>query len=528
MVFLSYEFLGFLIIFVLAYYCLPGRFRWMVLLAGSLLFYMSSGVRYLAFLLVTAFSIFFLALRIEKIQEEGKQKIRQEGMKGEEKKAFRAGIKKRQRRILQTGLFLNLGILIVVKYTDFAIWNYNQWLHFFGKETSVGFMNWALPLGISYYTLQALGYLLDIYHDKYPAEHNPFRLLLFLSFFPQVVQGPISRFDKLKETLFAVHELSWRKVSRGLQRILWGFYKKLVVADRIAPAVMAAGQNPYELGGIYVLAGMFAYTLQLYGDFTGGIDIAIGCAELFGVELPENFDRPFSADSLAEYWRRWHMSLMQWFREYVFYPLAGSRFFHNLRKGGEKIFGKKGSARIPMYGASLITWFLTGIWHGASWNFVVWGLVNGVILLASQEAASLYRRFHKTCPFSNTPAYSRFMKFRTLLIVSTVQMFEYYPSPAVAVQMFFGMFFSWNLSAFLGGWQASLGISAADLVILTFSVLLFCIVGALQEKENVRSRIGKRGRLVRFAIWFGLFLAVLILGIYGQGYDKQAFIYNQF
>lgn len=528
MTFVSYEFLAFLAVFVLVYYVLPGRFRWMILLAGSLLFYLASGVKYFVFLLITCISVYGLALWIEQIHTAGTEEIKKQGLKGEEKKAFRAGIKKRQKGVLQLGLFVNLGILIVVKYTNFAIWNVNQWLHFFGREGELGFVTWALPLGISYYTLQALGYILDIYHGKYKAWRNPFQILLFLSFFPQVVQGPVSRFDKLKETLFANHPWSRQQVCRGMERMLWGFFKKLVVADRVAPVVMAIGQNPEELGGIYVLVGMLAYTLQLYGDFTGGIDIAIGCGELFGVELPENFDRPFSAESLAEYWRRWHMSLMQWFREYVFYPLAGSRFANRSRKIGEKVLGKKAASKLPMYIASLITWFLTGIWHGASWNFVIWGMVNGVILLASQEAAPLYRKFHKKYAFSNTPVYHRFMVLRTLMMVSAVQMFEYYASPLTAIRMFGDLIFVWDVGRLFDGSAALLGITLADCAVLLLSVPLFCMVGSIQGKEDVRLWMERKSGLVRFLVWFGLFLAVVILGVYGQGYDKQSFIYNQF
>lgn len=528
MMFVSYEFLAFLFAAAVLYYVLPKRCQWMLLLAASLLFYVSSGTRYVAYILATAVTIYGLAVVMDSIREKGKEEIREKGLTGTDKKVFRAAMQKRMKRVMLLGVFFNLGILLVVKYTNFAIWNINYFLSAAGSSDEIGYVGWLLPLGISYYTLQALGYLLDVYHGTEKAERNPFKLLLFLSFFPQVVQGPISRFGRLKESLFAEHGWSSQRVCRGLERMLWGFFKKLVVADRVAPVVIAVGQNAPELDGVYVLMGMLAYTLQLYGDFTGGIDIALGCAEVFGVELPENFDRPFGSESLAEYWRRWHMTLMQWFREYVFYPMAGSSFSKNLVKTGEKLFGKKTAVKLPVYAVSLVTWFLTGIWHGASWNFVIWGLVNCVILLVSQELVPVYREVHKRYSVTNTAIYRRFMILRTLLLVSTVQMFEYYPSPKVAISMFFGMFASFRSGGLFDERWAMLGIGGADVVLLVLFVVLFCLAGRIKNRESVRDWVEKRPAPARFVLWFGMFLAVLIFGIYGQGYDASQFIYNQF
>lgn len=528
MLFVSYEFLLFLPLSLLLYYLTPGRWQWVILLGASLLFYASPGAGYLAFLLTTWVSVYCLSLIIEGMGVRGKGYIEEKKLVGKEKRVYRARIKKQQTLVLLIAAAMNLGILLTVKYTNFAIWNYNWLMEFMGTGNRLEPVKWLLPLGISYYTLQALGYLIDIFHEKYRAEKNPFRLLLFLSFFPQVVQGPVSRFEQLKKTLFQRHGWDWQRISLGFQRMLWGFFKKLVAADRAAPVVMAVAGNSGELDGVYVLAGMLAYTLQLYGDFTGGIDIAIGCAQMFGVELTENFRTPFASLSLAEYWRRWHMSLMQWFREYVFYPLAGSKAAGSAMKAGEKLLGRKAAARIPVYAASLITWFLTGIWHGASWNFVVWGLVNCMILLISQEAAPLYRRLHKRLRFTESPAYRRFMAVRTMLLVSAVQIFEYYPSPHIAAGMFLDMFGSFHVRGLLDKRASLLGITMADFVVLILCVLLFGIVGRIGEREPVRGWIRKKCWFVRFLIWFGLILSVLVFGVYGQGYDAGQFIYNQF
>ena len=221
-------------------------------------------------------------------------------------------------------MVFNFGILAVLKYSGFTLLNVKSLLDFMNFKNNIPILRFALPLGISFYTFQTMGYIIDVYRDKYPYEKNIFKLALFISFFPQLIQGPISRFDDLKETLFGEHSFDAKAISFGLQRILWGFFKKLVIADRLLPAVNTIVRNPEEYQGVYVLVGMFFYAIQLYADFTGGIDIAIGVAEVFGIRLKENFERPYFSKSITEYWRRWHISLGSWFREYM--------FFHHISK----------------------------------------------------------------------------------------------------------------------------------------------------------------------------------------------------
>jgi len=498
---ISYEFAAFLFICVVLYYILPGRAQWLVLLAASMYFYAASGAGYLFFILTATVTVYAAALLLEK---------------------------KQSTKVLWVAAAVNLAILLVMKYTNFVLANCNWLLLVSGREKRLEPVSWLMPLGISYYTLQSMGYVIDIYHRKYMPEKNPLRLLLFLSFFPQLVQGPIGRYDQLRKTLFRKHRWDWDGICLGMQRILWGLFKKLVAADRVAPVVLAVANNIEQMDGIYVLIGMLAYTMQLYGDFTGGIDIALGCAQLFGVELAENFDRPFASESLAEYWRRWHMSLMQWFREYVFYPLSGSGFAVNLMKCGEAALGRKRASKLPVWFASLLTWFLTGIWHGASWNFVAWGMTNCIILLVSQELNLHYRGFRKKHPFTRTTVYHFFMRLRTLLLVSTVQMFEYYGSPWEALRMFGTIFTSFRPGALFDGRMELLGLSGADIVILLLCVLLFVLVGRRQKNGSVREWLMGKNGYMQFAVWFGMFLSVLIFGVYGFGYDAGQFIYNQF
>jgi D-alanyl-lipoteichoic acid acyltransferase DltB (MBOAT superfamily) len=222
-----------------------------------------------------------------------------------------------------------------------------------------------------------------------------FRLALFVSFFPQLVQGPISRYDDLSQTLYGPHAWDWTSASYGLQRILWGFFKKLVIADRILVAVNTIIRAPEEHQGFSCWSACCFYTLQLYADFTGGIDITIGSiAEVLGIRVKENFNAPFLARNITDYWRRWHISMGTWFRDYLFYPLSVSRPMLNLSRSARRKLGDALGKRVPVYLCTLIVWFATGIWHGSSWNFIVWGLLNGVVIMVSQACEPLYARFH--------------------------------------------------------------------------------------------------------------------------------------
>ena len=271
MLFTSYEFLGFLVLVFALYYLVPKKCQWIVLLVCSYLFYFIANPYYLIYISVTTLTVYFLGCRIEKLHEQQSHylKAHKAELGKEEKKAYKKGIQKKQLRLLLAALLINLGILAVVKYTNFAIVNINSLLHFFGSGKELGVLDLLLPMGISFYTFQAVGYIIDVYRGTCPAEKNLFKFALFVSFFPQLVQGPISRFNDLSRTLYEEHSFRWETLSRGLQRILWGYFKKLVIADRILVAVNALIRNPDTYQGAFVLVGMLFYALELYAYFTG-------------------------------------------------------------------------------------------------------------------------------------------------------------------------------------------------------------------------------------------------------------------
>ena len=529
MLFTSYEFLGFILIVFLLYYLIPKKFQWQMLLVSSYIFYFMADPVYLIYILVTTISVFLLGCKIEELRNRQSEYLKQnkESLSKEDKKAYKSKIKKKQWKILLAGLFINLGILAVVKYTNFAISNINAVIRM-AKGKELGFLTIALPMGISFYTFQALGYIIDVYRGTCKAEKNPFKFALFVSFFPQLVQGPISRYNDLAETLYAEHKFDARRISFGLQRILWGFFKKMVVADRILTGVRTIIQDTDTYSGAYVFVGMMFYALELYADFTGGIDITIGIAETLGITVTENFNRPFFSKSVKEYWRRWHITMGTWFTDYIFYPISVCKPMLKFSKFAREHFGEVIGKRMPVYLSSFAVWFATGIWHGASWNFVVWGLGNWVVIMISQELEPLYQKFHGRFHLENNRCFHAFQVIRTILLMSCLRTFDCYRDVPLTFRMFGTMFTARNWNILWNGSLLQLGLDGADYIILILCVVLMTVVSLLQRKGKVRAQIADKSYPVRFVIWYGLFLAVLILGAYGVGYDASQFIYNQF
>lgn len=533
MLFTSYEFLFFILLVFVAYYIAPKKYQWKLLLMFSYVFYAYSGIEYIRYILITTVTTYIISCMISKKYEEQKAYLAKHKaeMDREQRKAYKASVKKKTWRMLVACLVLNFGILAVIKYADFTITNINSILHTFGVGGEWGAFAFALPLGISFYTFQTMGYVIDVYRGKYSAEKNIGKLALFISFFPQLIQGPISRFDDLSKTMFAEHAYDAKQVGFGLQRIMWGYFKKVVVADRLLVAVKLLYGDPQNYTGAYVLVGMIFYAVQLYGDFTGGIDITIGIAEVLGIKVKENFLQPYFSKNIMEYWNRWHISLGSWFKEYLFYPISVCQPMLKLSKNSRKRLGDAIGKRVPVYIATIVVWFVTGFWHGAAWNFIVWGLMNCVVILISEELKPLYERFHANFPLINEKWWYRFFCIvRTFLLMSCLRSFDCYRDVPLTFRMWGEMVTKFNPAIFFDGSLLELGLTVGDYIVVLIAVLLFILVSNLEliGKGSVREQIATKPPLVRYAIYYGLFLAIIIFGAYGIGYDSSQFIYNQF
>ncbi len=531
MLFTSYSFIGFLAIVFILYYTIPKKCQWPFLLAASYVFYFLASPSYLIFITITSVSTYLIGRRLDALQCEQADYLKEhkDSLDRDGKKQYKASMKKRMWRSLLVCLWLNLGILGVLKYTNFVIANIDSLLSALKVGGTLSFVDLIVPMGISFYTFQSVGYIIDVYRGTCRAEQNLFRFALFVSFFPQLVQGPISRYSDLAQTLYQEHSFDTKTVSYGLYRILWGYFKKMVIADRIVVAVNMITENPETYQGGFVLVGMLFYALELYADFTGGIDITIGIAEVMGITVTENFRQPYLSKNIKEYWNRWHITMGTWFTDYIFYPVSVCGPMRKISKWSRAHLGEALGKRVPVYLSSFLVWFTTGIWHGASWNFIVWGLTNFVVIMASQELEPLYQKFHNRFHLKDKAWYGVFEIIRTILLMSAIRMFDCYRDVPLTFAMFGNMFTHFRISdltaeAFLG-----LGLSGAEYLLLILCVILLFAVSIYQVKKGgVRDAIFAQRPAVKYIVFIVLFLVIIVFGAYGIGFDQNQFIYNQF
>ncbi len=530
MLFTSYSFIIFITIIFILYYTIPKGLQWVLLLAASYLFYSLMSIKFLFYILFTTITTYFIGIKIGELHNIHSNYLadHKASLSREEKKSYRAFMKSRLWKWLLVCLLLNFGLLVIAKYTNFTIENINGILELIGSSKRLTFWNIALPMGISFYTFKTMSYIIDVYRGKYPPEKNIFKFALFVSYFPQLIQGPISRFDDLSETLFTEHSFDRKNLNFGLQRIMWGFFKKLVIADRMLVAVNTIIRDPEAYQGIFVFLGMLFYTYQLYADFTGGIDITIGISEVLGIKVRENFERPYFSKSITEFWRRWHITMGTWFKDYLFYPLSVWKPMLNFAKFSRNKFGNNFGKKLPVYLTTLIVWFTTGLWHGANWNFIAWGLTNGIVIIISLECKPFYNWFHNKFKVGGTFGFRLFQIIRTTLLMSAIRLFDLYRDVPMTLRMFGTIFTKPNIHMLFNGSLANLGLSLSDYFILLLGFVVLLIVSLVQRTGSVRGKIAESNMVVGYALNYALIIAILIFGAYGIGYDANQFIYNQF
>lgn len=528
MQFTSLSFVLFAAVTVGLYYLIPKRTQWWLLLAASYVFYFFAGAEYLLFILYTTCVTYFTArwMQSRADREDAYVLANRDTMEKSARKEYRANEKKKRFRILVGGLLLGFGMLAVLKYTAFVLTGVNGILGAFGAD-GINIPSLLLPLGISFYTFQSMGYLIDVYRKKTHAEQNFFRLALFVSFFPQLVQGPISRHSSLSEQLFSEHRFDGFSFRSGLARVAWGFFKKMVVADTAMIGVKGLVEGS-AFTGAYVFVLIVLYSIEIYADFTGGIDITIGLSEMLGIRLAENFDRPFSSRSTKEYWRRWHITMGTWFTDYVFYPLSVCTPMQRLSKWSRAKLGAGLGKRIPVYLATIVTWFLTGFWHGAGLNFIVWGLLNCLVILVSQELQPLYNQFGAKFPrLVASKPWEKWQMVRTFLLMGLIRSLDCYRDVGRTFRLWGTMFTKFNWGELFSGGMTSFGLTVAEWCVIGCGVVLMYLASRLGQDKPVREKLSRRPMLLCACICL-LVLAILVFGAYGIGFDASAFIYDQF
>ncbi|MBR7179512.1 MAG: MBOAT family protein [Oscillospiraceae bacterium] len=523
MAFTSFSFLLFAAAVIAAYYLVPQKFQWWVLLIASYTFYLTAGPEYLFFIILTTVTTYFTARKMGDAlaKQDAYLAEHKKELSREEKKEYKAKVKAANRIWLIGCLLLNFGMLSVCKAA--LVEPFKALM----SGTGLSFLSLGLPMGISFYMFQSMGYVVDVYRGTCKAEQSFFKLSLFVSFFPQLVQGPISKFTQLAPTLYAPKAFDGKTVSFGLQRMLWGYFKKLVIADRIAVAIGTLKGAEYTGVG-FLLLSLF-YAVQIYGDFTGGIDVTIGLAETMGISLPENFIRPYFSKNIAEYWRRWHISLGVWMKDYIFYPISVSGPMRDLSKWGRAKLGNFGK-RLPVYVASVATWFVTGIWHGLNLNFVVWGMLNCFFVVLSEECVPLYEKFHSRFPgLKETKGYGVFEMLRMFWLMNIIRACDLFPDVGEYFRRVGSIFTTFNWNILWDGTMMRLGLTGLDYAVLGVGIVILFAVSVFQEKHgSFRTALAEKPAALRYSLIFAMFVAVILMGSYGIGYDASNFIYNQF
>ena len=486
MLFNSAQFLIFFPIVVLIYYLLPKRIRIYWLLPASYYFYMCWNVKYVLLILTSTLVTYGCGRLL-------------------------AG--KKEKWVVWLGMLVNLGILGYFKYFNFFLDTIGSLAKAFHVELNVPQYDILLPVGISFYTFQALGYMIDVYRGEIEAERNFFRYALFVSFFPQLVAGPIERSGNLLSQLKEDEKFSFDGIREGLMLMLWGFFLKIVLADRIAIFVDRVYGEPTSFGGWYIVMATIFFGVQIYCDFYGYSVIAKGAAKILGIRLMENFDAPYLATSVGEFWRRWHISLTSWFKDYLYIPLGGSR---------------KGVAR--KYINKLIVFLVSGLWHGASLSFVVWGGINGLYQVIGEALMPLRDRLVRVLRLNRDSIGHRILHaVVTFVLVDFAWLFFRAGTMEQAGIMLREMFSVRNPWILMDGSIYLCGLDAKNfwLMIICMGVLLFADL-CKYRKISLTQVITKQDLWCRYLVLIFAVCFILVFGIWGSGYDAAGFIYFQF
>ncbi len=528
MSYLSYQYLILFLGTVFAVYtAVPKRFQWMVLLAASYVFYWSNSKALLFFLLLTTVTIYFSGILLNRI-EEGFV-LSKKALEKADRKRLKALIAWQKKAVVCATVLFEFSFLLVLKYYHFFTETVISLFSLFHTRAKLPEIWFLLPLGISYYTLQAAGYLIDVYRGKYKACEQFGKVALFLSFFPQIVEGPIGRFDLLGDPLYEGHSFNYDRVTQALQRIVWGLFKKIVIADRVNLFVATVFENFQTFEGSILLLGGMLYTLQIYAEFSGCMDIVSGSAQLFGVPLAENFARPFFAKSVPEFWRRWHITLGNWLKDYVFYPISLSRPCMRLSKFARRHFNETAATLLPAAFAMFFVWLGMGFWHGAGWKYLVYGLYYYILMLFGMCTEPLWVKIFAALQIKRHNRFFNLLsRIRTFAFVVIGMMLFRADTVEMWGSMIKRIFTTPGISSFANT-VLTCGMDQHDFIIVSVGVVFLLAVGLLQERGvAIRQSLSHRALPVRWAVYAALVLAVIIFGAYGPGYEPVDLIYGQF
>ncbi len=487
MLFDSLQFLFFFLIVMVIYFAIPCRFRWVLLLAASYYFYVTTKPGFVVFILLSTFITYYAGVQMGKTQAKSKRK-----------------------KFFLLSLLFNLGLLFLLKYYNFFNDSLNVLFAYFHSDYKIPAFHVLLPVGISFYTFKSLSYAIDVYRGAITPERHLGFFALYVAFFPQLLAGPIERATRFLPQLYEKFDFDYQRVVKGLRLMLWGFFQKMVIADNLAPLVDSVYNHPADHQGLPLLLATFFFALQIYCDFSGYSDIAIGAAQAMGYRTMENFNRPYFSKSISEFWRRWHISLSSWFRDYLYIPMGGNR------------------VSVPRWYLNLfVVMVICGFWHGANWTFLVWGGVHGFYLMLSILTRSVREHLARMIGLDRMPRLHGYLK---ILITFSLVCFAWIFFRADTISDAFHI-----ISNLFTGWRGAFTVETLkkipfwgplrfELAVSLLSIGILLSVQLMERQGNVIDRFSEKPVWIRWPVYYFFLAAILLFGNFGS---KQ-FIYFQF
>lgn len=524
----SLYYLIFLPIVALIYSVTPKKHRYKILLLASMVFFFSISTTLIVYLFLSILSIHHFGLWLESKKRDCEDELK-ECVK-EEKKKVKLKYKKSEKRIIIFAVLLHIGLLLFFKYTKFFAVNINTLFELWNINLCVPIPKILIPIGISFYTLEALSYIVDVSRGVVKADKNILSLALYLSYFPKMVEGPIAKYEDIHESLMAGDKITYVSLTNGAKRMLYGLIKKVVVADRLNILVKSIFCMEEFSGGGIVALGMIAYTIQLYMDFSGTMDVVIGSSEIFNIKLPENFKQPFFSKSISEFWTRWHITLGTWFKDYIFYPVSLSKPAKKLTTFGRKHLGNHFGPLLAGSLALFFVWLANGLWHGASWGYIFFGMYHFIFILLGNIFEPFINKLYNLTHISRDNFLVKFLRMiKTTFIVLIGELFFRAESLSKGIAMFKVMVTKFNFNFITTKEMFNLGLDRLDYIVVLITVIFVLIISILKERGlNVREYINKKPKVVRWIIYYILIFYLIIFGAYGMNYTPVDPMYAGF
>ncbi len=494
MLFNSFDFIWFFVVISTLYFAIPHKYRWCMLLAASCFFYMAFIPAYIFILLITVVIDYLAAIWIEK--SEGKKR----------------------KLYLVISIISTCLVLFVFKYFNFFNTNMARVAEFFHWSYPISVLNIILPIGLSFHTFQSLSYVIEVYRGNQKAEKHFGIYSLYVMFYPQLVAGPIERPQNLLPQFYVKHNFDYKRVSDGLKLMAWGMFKKVVIADRLAVYVNQVYGDPHHYSSFPLIIATVFFTYQIYCDFSGYSDIAIGSAQVMGFTLMQNFKRPYFSKSISEFWKRWHISLSTWFKDYVYISLGGNRV-----------------SKTKQYFNLFVTFLISGLWHGANWTFVFWGALNGFYLIFAELTKKMRESINKFIGLTQRPGINKVWQVAlTFCLVAIGWIFfranNIWEAFYIAKTIFVG--FAHDLKAVVSNENnvrlPLLYLSKGKLTLILFILPVFIMecVYFMQRNKSIRKYVAEKPVWLRTGIYYLLIISILFFGQYDD--NRQQFIYFQF